>query len=960
MPTAGVFKPLSLLAIAVVVAVSGCQTMNLFGRNPQADPPEYRTLSHRPDRKIVQLTNGLVVIVQRISTSPVVSVQCYVKTGSIYEGKYNGAGLSHFLEHLCASGSTTTHTEAESHKILGEIGAQTNASTSLDNVRYYINTSAEHADQAIDLISDWMQHTKIGEAEYTRERDVIQREFAMGEGEPGRIFWKLTQQARYRFHPARQPTIGYLDEFLKITREQITDFYHQMYVPNNMVFVVAGDVDVQKTIDHVTQQWKDAKARKLPGIVFPVEPPIEHPREMTGYADIDRPRLRLAWPGTRLGQDHDYALDLLGQVLGQGELSRLVQEVRNKQQLVTSIVAYNNSFSWGEGFFGIDAVVQKDKMDAAKQAILDQVTRIETFGITADELQRAKNKTIAHAVYATQTAQDAAERVADDFISTGDPDYLQHYTEAIQKVSMREVLAAANEYLKPERLITVKLLPAQGKLQPLTRPPEPAQTNVRNPQVELVDLDNGALVAKLEKIKSQAPVEKQVVVNPIQLHRLPNGLRVLIQRDTRLPLVAMQFYQLGGLLSDTAGHEGLANATALMQMRGTVDHDADEIATILEDRGAMLASDCGNSTSYMSGLSLSKDWPTILNLMSDVVQRPSFPQSEWDKLRPRLLAAIDSQNDQWYTQLRMAFRQAYFGDHPWSQSVEGRRSEVEKITPDGMQKFHFDHVGADQSVLAIFGDVDEAQALAEAQKLFGSLPAKAPVAFVVKEPKPQTGRIVQVKTVKPTPAVQIGYGPGLQRTSPDYPALLVMNRVLSSFPVGWFDQSLRGTHGGLVYAVGAGVFTGAARGYWAVLFNTGPHDVAKTVPQAMGRALEVVHRIRTQTVDDHTLADARTAVLVGEALGRQSAGDRAAIASLDELYGLGYDEPARFIQQIRHVTAKDVHGVADRYLGEPLAVVLTPVEIPAAELPSLHTAAAVPIKAAGKPAATPAKSAASK
>jgi zinc protease len=309
----------------------------------------------------------------------------------------------------------------------------------------------------------------------------------------------------------------------------------------------------------------------------------------------------------------------------------------------------------------------------------------------------------------------------------------------------------------------------------------------------------------------------------------------------------------------------------------------------------------------------------------------------------------------------MAFRQAYFGNHPWSQSVDGRRSEVENITPDTMQKFHFDHLGADQSVLAIFGDVDEQQALAEAQKLFGSLPTKAAVPFVAKEPQPQVGRVVEVKTVKPTPAVQIGYGPGLSRTSPDYPAMLVMNRVLSSFPVGWFDQSLRGTHGGLVYAVGAGVFTGAARGYWAVLFNTGPHDVEKTVPQAMERALGVVQRIRSQMVDDHTLADARTAVLVGEALGRQSAGDRAAIASLDELYGLGYDEPARFIQQIRNVTAKDVHDVADRYLGVPLAVVLTPVEIPEAELPSLHPAPAPAANAPAKPAEkAPAKPAASK
>lgn len=347
----------------------------------------------------------------------------------------------------------------------------------------------------------------------------------------------------------------------------------------------------------------------------------------------------------------------------------------------------------------------------------------------------------------------------------------------------------------------------------------------------------------------------------------------------------------------------------------------------------MMGAECGNSTYFVSAQALAKDWTNVLQLMSDVVQKPEFPEAEWGKLKPRLLAAIDSQNDQWYTQLRMGFRNAYFGNHPWSQSVEGRRKTVEDLTPAQMKEYHDQHIGASESVLAIFGDVDEKQVLAEATRLFGVLPSTPAKAFEAKDPEPSVSRIVQVKTGKPTPAVQIGYAPGLRRTSPDYPSMLVMNRVLSSFPVGWFDQELRGKGKGLVYAVGAGVFTGAAKGYWSVLFNTQPD----TIGEAMGKALGVVNRIKTETVDEQSLSNARTAVLVGEALARQSVGERAAASSLDELYGLGYDNSKAFIAQIRGVTAAQVHDTAQKYLKDPVAVILTNTTLDESKLPKLTT-----------------------
>ncbi|MDP6058379.1 MAG: pitrilysin family protein, partial [Pirellulaceae bacterium] len=279
---------------------------------------EYQVLQERPDRLLVELPNRLLVIAQELQTAPVVSAQVWIKTGSIYEQDNAGAGLSHFLEHLVSGGTTKNRSEAESNAILGSIGAQTNAGTGLSTVQYYVNTTAAHAAEAIELLSDWMQHSVISGDEFHRERDVIQREFQMGQGDPRRVLWKLTQTARYRFHPARYPTIGYLDEFLRIGRDEIYEFYRLMYVPNNMVFVVVGAIDKQQIVDQIARLWADSKPGDLPDLKFPIEPPLVEARHLAGTADIKKSRLRLAWPGTRLGADGDYALDLLGVVLGQG------------------------------------------------------------------------------------------------------------------------------------------------------------------------------------------------------------------------------------------------------------------------------------------------------------------------------------------------------------------------------------------------------------------------------------------------------------------------------------------------------------------------------------------------------------------------------------------------------------------------------------------------------------------
>ncbi len=903
------------------------------GTAKQTRAREYAVLDEREDRLIVELPNRMIVVAQELPTAPVVTAQAWVKTGSIFEQEHVGAGLSHFLEHLLAGGSTSNRTEQESNATLGRIGAQTNAATGHDNVRYYVNTVSEYTDEAIGLVSDWMQNAQVTETEYARERSVIQREMEMRNSRPSTVLSKTTQQARYLVHPARDPIIGYLDDFRSISRDEIYDFYKRMYVPNNMVFVVVGDIDKQRVVDQVASLWSHIPAGQLPKVSLPVEPAIDGPRHVTAHADIEIPKLRLAWPGTKLGAEGDYELDVLAMVLGQGESSRLKRGVRDDQRLATSIGAYNASSVWTEGYFAVTAepTDREASLDELKSAVLAEVQKLRDQPVSQAELDRAKRKVLADIAQNNQTAQGVASTLAWEVISLGEPGYLKRYAQAVQSLTAESLQATAQRFLTDDRLITVQLLPKQegeDNDSSLTKR-QPPLIDPASVQHKVVELDNDALIRRLnENLASASDTAVGIQVDSPVMFQLDNGLKLIVQRSTVVPAVAMQFFWTGGLLADEPGREGVANAVASMLTRGTQDRTADQIAEAVEDLGAKLNATAGNNAAYAQATALRDDWPVLLELLGEIVIDPAFDTEEWDKLRPRLIAAIDRDGETWIGELRQAFRSEYFGHHPWSTVALGRREVVESLTADDLRDYHTAHLGASSAVLSVVGDVDPQAVYEAAQKVFGRLPANPGQTFEPLTPAAPESRIVQVITSKPATAFYIGFGPGVSRADQDYPALSVLTNVMSDFPAGWLEQELRGRGPGLVYSVGASAWSGIVPGYTAVVFNTSAPQAA----EALARTMSVIQRAKAGDFNQADIDRAKAKVLTREFFGKQSLSDRAMLNALDEVYGLDDPGSKKFLKAVAQTDAETLTRMAEKYLANPVIVVLTHTPLDEAQL----------------------------
>src|ERR1700689_5390304 len=200
-----------------------------------------------PGVKITTLENGLAIIVREDHNAPVVSAQAWCAAGSIHEGKWLGAGMSHVLEHMLFKG-TTTRPSGRIDQEVQDAGGYMNAYTSFDRTVYYIDVPNSGAKTAVDILCDIMQHATLPADEMAKEKQVILREMDMCQDDPGRRAGRRLFETAYTKSPYRFTVIGYPDIYNELQPADIEEYYRERYAPNNVFFVVVGDVNTAEVI----------------------------------------------------------------------------------------------------------------------------------------------------------------------------------------------------------------------------------------------------------------------------------------------------------------------------------------------------------------------------------------------------------------------------------------------------------------------------------------------------------------------------------------------------------------------------------------------------------------------------------------------------------------------------------------------------------------------------------------
>ena len=393
---------------------------------------------------------------------------------------------------------------------------------------------------------------------------------------------------------------------------------------------------------------------------------------------------------------------------------------------------------------------------------------------------------------------------------------------------------------------------------------------------------------------------------------LDNGITVLTRSNFNSPSVSVRGYIPVGSLFDPVEKLGLADFTATALTRGTQKRDFQAFHNALETVGANLGFNGGVHTTAFGGKSLVEDLSLLLDLLSEALRQPAFPDRYVERLRSQYLTSLTLRDQNTGEMASLAFDQIVYQGHPYSHPEEGYPQTIRSITKEDLSRFHRKHYGPDGMIIAVVGAVSAEQAVEHVRKTLGDWhnpqqpepPALPPVTPLQEE-------VVQRVTLpgKIQSDIVIGAA-GPPRSSEHFYAAALGNSVLGQFGMmGRIGDAVR-EKAGLAYYSYSQVSGGIGPGPWAVMAGVNPANVDKAIELIRAE----IERFVTEPVSEEELDDSKANFIGRLPLAMESnSGVASALLNL-ERYDLGMDFYLRYAEMIKAVTPADVLETAGRYL----------------------------------------------
>ncbi|HKF70842.1 MAG TPA: pitrilysin family protein [Stellaceae bacterium] len=408
------------------------------------------------------LANGLQVVVVPFHRAPVVTQMIWYKAGA-YDDPPGKSGIAHFVEHLMFRGTKETPPGAFS-RLISETGGRENASTSPDYTVYYQTVAADRLELVMKLEAERMHDLEITEDQVTPEREVIIEERrARIDNVPAALLDEQRNAVLFLNNHYRLPAIGWLTEMRGLGAEDARRFYATWYAPNNAVLVIAGDVEMARVRALAETYYGPIPARPVPQHAALVEPPkVATMRlEMTSghVASPEWSRSYVAPGYVEAGGKPADALTVLAAILGGGDSARLYQSLVIDKKLVVSTGAGYDPYR-GAGSFSVYAE-PKDGVEIAdvEAAVVAEIRRLLSEGVTAAEVERVKPRLQASAIYSRDSLSSVARIIGASMVAGRTLDEIQAWPERIGAVTPEDVMDVARQVLKDDAAVTAVLLP---------------------------------------------------------------------------------------------------------------------------------------------------------------------------------------------------------------------------------------------------------------------------------------------------------------------------------------------------------------------------------------------------------------------------------------------------------------------------------------------------------------------
>jgi zinc protease len=805
------------------------------------------------------------------------------------------------------------HVQGDSHfrMLEGAGGSDLNGTTDFDRTNYFETLPSHQLELALWLESDRMGYLldQVDQANLSNQQDVVRNERRQSvENSPyGIVEEALFHRLFPSSHPYYASVIGSHADIQAARLDDVKNFFKLYYSPNNASLAIVGDFDKESTKKLVEKYFGTLK-RGEPVPKPSVETPrIESERRAVVQDRVELPRVYMAWLTPPIFKPGDAEADIASLALGGGRSSRLYKKLVYEKQIAQDVSASQYSLTLGS-VFQIQATARPGRSpEELEKAIDEELGKLRETGPDQAEVERARNQLETRITQGVETFggfNGVAERLNMYNHHLGDPGFLAKDLERYRAVTPEAVKAFVATNLAPRARVVVHGVPGKPDLG--TPVPTPKQAKA-------------APGAGAESINADEPWRKdppqpgpvRVLQVPVaKSFQLSNGLTVLVNERTGVPIVSANLVVKTGSEANPIDKPGLASFTAAMLDEGTATRPALAIADEVAQLGASLSSNSSPDASQVSGTSLRRTFPDLLTIMADVVRNPTFPVEEIERQRASRLASLVQQRENPGTVATTTMFAALYGpSHPYGFPEIGNEASNKSMTQDDMRQFWTSNFVPNNAALIVSGQitVDELKPLVE--RALGDWARGTAAPPFQGQPATTGARLVLVdKGAAPQTQLRVA-SIGLPRSTPDYESVVVMNEALGGLFSSRINLNLREQHG----------YTYGASSQFVFRRSPGPFLIASGVRTdatgpAVNEILKEVRRMRETDLSPEELTLAKDSLIRSLPSQFETSSRVTNSTSNIFVYDLGLDYYARLPDRYAAVSVESVRGVAQKYL----------------------------------------------
>ena len=848
---------------------------------PQAAPANPSTSGN--DTMLVRLKNGLTVYIIRDSRFPLVCTRLYVGTGSANETAEQ-AGISHVLEHMVFKG-TEKRPKGQVARDVESLGGYLNAATSFDKTWYITDMPAKHWKTGMDVVKDMAFHPSLDPAELEAEKDVIVSELKGGDDTPTRRLFEDLQVAGLAHTVYGRPIIGFEKTIRAVTADDLRAYIRTWYQPQNMMLLVAGDIDPKAVLAHAEELFGDLKNDAILPEPAPVrlEGAAGGPRVEVTRGPWNKVYLGIALPAPALGDQRSIDLDVLAYALGGDGTSQFYRKYRYEKQLVDSISVGNMSLNRA-GLFYMVAQLDADKVEPFWQEFTRDLAALDAGKITPDVIERARFNYEDGMDRASETLDGLTSWKATVQFELGGPQGEANVRHALAAVDSARLRQAQDLWLRPDQVRVRVLAPEKAQL----------------PDLDAILQRNWPAPAA-ERQKAAAVAEK---VGKREIVDLGQGRTVILQPDRTIPYVSLEILRPGGNALLKSADQGLAQLTAATLTDGCGTRDLDAMERFVAERAASLSASAGVQSFTVSLTGPARFNADYFALLGDLLHKPTFAEKDVRRQADTLKAALVRRQDNPMSFMGSKINGFLFpGGQPYGFDGLGTAENQDRFGPGDVQTF-WKQQNAQPWILSVVGDFDREKVLAFAR----SLPV--PTASAVDVPQPSWGADKRLPLSLPgrQQAHLLLAFHAVPLDHPDAPALMLLESVLSG-QSGLLFNKLRDEQG-LGYTVTAFYRSLPKAGFMAFYIGTTPRNLDVARQGFSG----IIKDIKTDLLPADLLAKGLNRMEGSYYRGRQSQGARADDAASERLLGQPQDFQKRLLEKAAKVTPEQLREVARKYL----------------------------------------------